>query len=170
MTANSTVTAEYGVAPLRLNAGRDFCSFIASFKYEDLPEAVVHESRRGVLDWIGCALAGGQHPRIPKLLAGIKAFGSAERASVVAHDLKLGYLEAAIVNGQIGHILDYDDTHMDGVVLHTSSPVLAALFSVAESGSFSGRDLVAAYAAGFEAGGRVGQASPRHPDGGWRLP
>jgi 2-methylcitrate dehydratase PrpD len=169
MTASSTATAEYGVAPLRLNAGRDFCSFIASFRYEDLPEAVVHESRRGVLDWLGCALAGSRHSRTPKLLAGIKALGSAERASVVAHDLKLGYLEAAIVNGQIGHILDYDDTHMDGVVLHTSSPVLAALFSVAESGTFSGRDLIAAYASGFEAGVRVGKASPGHHDNGWHL-
>jgi 2-methylcitrate dehydratase PrpD len=169
MTASSTATAEYGVAPLRLNVSRDFCAFIAGFRYEDLPEAVVHESRRGVLDWIGCALAGSRHPKIPKLLAGIKALGSAERASVIAHDLRLGYLEAAIVNGQIGHVLDYDDTHMDGVVLHTSSPVLAALLSVAESGRFSGRDLVAAYAAGFEAGVRVGKASPGHHDGGWHL-
>jgi 2-methylcitrate dehydratase PrpD len=169
MTSSSTATAEYGVAPLRFNVSRDFCAFIAGFKFEDLPEAVVHESRRGVLDWIGCALAGSRHPRIPKLLAGIKALGSAERASVIAHGLKLGYLEAAIVNGQIGHILDYDDTHMDGVVLHTSSPVLAALLSAAESGRFSGRDLIAAYAAGFEAGVRVGKASPGHHDNGWHL-
>src|SRR5918995_896166 len=110
MTASSTATAEYGVAPLRLNAGRDFCAFIASFKYEDLPGPVIHESRRGVLDWIGCALAGSRHPRIPKLLAGIKALGSAERASVVAHDLKLGYVEAAIVNGQTGQFPDYTET------------------------------------------------------------
>ncbi len=26
----------------------------------------------------------------------------------------------------MGHVLDYDDTHMGGVMLHTSSPVLAA--------------------------------------------
>ena len=31
-----------------------------------------------------------------------------------------------------GHMLDYDDTHMGGVVLHASSPILAALFSLAE--------------------------------------
>jgi 2-methylcitrate dehydratase PrpD len=169
MTIPSTAKPEYGVEPLRLNVSRDFCAFIAGFDAEDLPEAVVHESRRGILDWLGCALAGSRHATIPKVLAAMKALGSAGRASVIAHDLKLGHLEAAIVNGQIGHVLDYDDTHMDGVVLHTSSPVLAALFSVAESGSFSGRDLVAAYAAGFEAGVRVGKASPGHHDGGWHL-
>jgi 2-methylcitrate dehydratase PrpD len=169
MTANSSAAAEYGVAPLRLNAGRDFCRFLSSFRYEDLPAAVVHESRRGVLDWIGCALAGSRHPKLPKLLAGIKALHSAERATVIAHDLKLGFLEAAIVNGQMGHILDYDDTHMEGVVLHTSSPVLAALFAVGEMERVSGRDLICAYAAGFEGGLRVGKASPGHHDGGWHL-
>ena len=169
MTAEPAAAVEYGVAPLRLNAGRDFCAFLASFRYEDLPEQVIHESRRGVLDWLGCALAGSRHPKLRKALAGIKALGSAERARVIAHDLRLGLLEAAIVNGQMGHILDYDDTHMDGVVLHTSSPVLAALLAVAETGRFSGRDLVSAYAAGFEAGVRVGKASPGHHDGGWHL-
>jgi 2-methylcitrate dehydratase PrpD len=169
MKAESPATVEYGVAPLRLNVGRDFSTFLASFAYADLPEAVVHESRRGVLDWIGCALAGSRHPKLRKVLAGLKALGSAERATVIAHDLRLGLLEAAILNGQMGHILDYDDTHMDGVVLHTSSPVLAALFAVAETGRFSGRDLVCAYAAGFEGGVRVGKASPGHHDGGWHL-
>jgi 2-methylcitrate dehydratase PrpD len=169
MKADSTAPAEYGVAPLRLNFSRDFCAFIASFTYADLPESVVHESRRGVLDWIGCALAGSRHPKLRTLLSSIKALGSAERARVIAHELRLGHLEAAIVNGQMGHILDYDDTHMDGVVLHTSSPVLAALFSVAESGRFSGRDLISSYVAGFETGVRVGKASPGHHDSGWHL-
>src|SRR5919107_3014642 len=169
MIASSTATAEYGIAPLRLDAGRNFCQFLSSFTFEDLPDRVVHESRRGILDWIGCALAGSRHPKLKRLLAGIKVLGSAERATVIAHDLKLGFLEAAIVNGQMGHILDYDDTHMDGVVLHTSSPVLAALLSVAESGRFSGRDLICAYVAGFEGGVRVGKASPGHHDGGWHL-
>jgi 2-methylcitrate dehydratase PrpD len=168
MNPNAAAT-EYGAAPLRLNIGLDFSGFIASFAYEDLPDVVVHESRRGILDWIGCALAGSRHPELQKLLAGIQKLDSAERARVIARNLRLGYLEAAIVNGQMGHILDYDDTHMQGVVLHTSSPVLAALFSVAEGGAYTGRDLVAAYAAGFEAGVRVGKASPGHHDGGWHL-
>jgi 2-methylcitrate dehydratase PrpD len=169
MNAGATAPTEYGVAPLRLNIGRNFCAFLAGLRFEDLPEKVVHESRRGVLDWIGCALAGSRHPELAKVLAGINALGSAERASVIAHDFKLGHLEAALVNGQMGHILDFDDTHMDGVVLHTSSPVLPALLSAAESGRFTAQDLIVAYVAGFEAGVRVGKASPGHHDGGWHL-
>lgn len=58
---------------------------------------------------------------------------------------------------------------MEGVVLHTSSPVLAALLSAAHSGIFTGRDLITAYVLAFEAGVRTGKASPTHHDGGWHL-
>jgi 2-methylcitrate dehydratase PrpD len=88
---------------------------------------------------------------------------------VLGHELRLGQLEAAIANGQMGHMLDYDDTHMGGVILHASSPIIPALFALAERGGINGRTLIAAYVAGFEAGVRVGQAAPAHHDGGWHL-
>ena len=79
-------------------------------------------------------------------------------------------LEAATVNGQMGHLLDYDDTHMGGVVLHASSPILSALLALAQTrGGISGREFAVSYAAGFEAGVRAGQAAPGHHDGGWHL-
>jgi 2-methylcitrate dehydratase PrpD len=74
-----------------------------------------------------------------------------------------------MANGQMGHLFDYDDTHMGGVILHASSPILPALFALAARGGFDGRALIAAYAAGFEAGVRTGQAAPAHHDGGWHL-
>jgi 2-methylcitrate dehydratase PrpD len=83
--------------------------------------------------------------------------------------LKLGLLDAPLANGQMGHVLDYDDTHMGGVVLHTSSPVLAALFALAERAPVSGADFMLAYAVGFEAGVRSGRTAPGHHRGGWHL-
>ncbi len=88
---------------------------------------------------------------------------------MLGRTLKLGLLEAPIANGQMGHLLDYDDTHMGGVVLHASSPILAALLALTDRGGTDGRALIAAYAAGFEAGVRVGQSAPGHYDGGWHL-
>jgi 2-methylcitrate dehydratase PrpD len=167
MSTDSKV--EYGVAPLKLGVSREFSAFAAGLKFEDLPADVVHESLRGVLDWLGCAIAGSTHATVTRTLAGVTAMGSPERVPVIARGRKLGLMEAALVNGQMGHVLDFDDTHMEGVVLHTSSPVLAALLSAAESGTFSGRDLITAYALAFEAGVRAGKASPAHHDGGWHL-
>jgi 2-methylcitrate dehydratase PrpD len=69
----------------------------------------------------------------------------------------------------MGHVLDYDDTHMGGVVLHTSSPVLSALLALAERKPVNGAELMTAYAVGFEAGVRVGRTAPGHHKGGWHL-
>jgi 2-methylcitrate dehydratase PrpD len=166
---NVESAVEYGAAPLRLGVSREFAAFAAALRFQDLPDRVVHESRRGVMDWLGCALAGSRHRTIAKLLAGVSAMGSLERVPVIGDGRKVGLMEGALVNGQMGHVLDFDDTHMEGVVLHNSSPVLAALLAAAETGSFTGRDLIVAYALSFEAGVRVGKAAPAHHDGGWHL-
>lgn len=160
----------YGVAALDLGVSTALSAFIADLRFDALPAPVVHEARRGVLDWIGCALAASQHPTIRILLDTFADIGTAPRAHVLGHGgLKVGLLEAPMVNGQMGHLLDFDDTHMGGVVLHTSSPVLAALLGLAERSPVSGQDLIVAYVAGFEAGVRTGQGAPAHHDGGWHL-
>jgi len=161
--------ADYGAASLGLNVTRDLAAFLARFRYADLPEAAIHEARRSVLDWIGCALAGCRHPTLDRLLPVLEALSGKPQASVFGRGLRLGLLEAALANGQAGHVLDYDDTHMGGVVLHASSPILAAVLALAERDGCDGRTLICAMVAGFEAGVRAGQSAPDHHDGGWHL-
>jgi len=160
---------EYGVAPLNLNLTTRLCSFLAEVEFDDLPASVVHAARRGVLDWMGCALVGSSHPTVNKLVKVLQASSDTRRATVLGRGVKLGPLEAVLANGLMGHVLDYDDTHMQGVILHTSSPVLAALLALAETYPVSGREFMTAYVAGFEAGVRVGKAAPGHHRGGWHL-
>jgi 2-methylcitrate dehydratase PrpD len=165
-----TGKGEYGVAPLDLGLTRTLAGFIAGLSFEALPVPLVHEARRGVMDMIGCALAARHHPTIAILRETFAATGSAPVARLLGHGgLRLGLLDAPVVNGQMGHLLDFDDTHMGGVVLHTSSPLLAALLALVEHRRVSGRALIVAYVAGFEAGVRAGQAAPAHHDGGWHL-
>lgn len=161
--------ADYGAAALDLNVTKDLAAFMASATFESLPEAAIHAGRRGVLDWIGCALAGSRHPTISKLLSVLEEVGGAPRATVLGRGMKLGLLEAPIANGQMGHVLDFDDTHMGGVVLHASSPILSALFALSERSTVTGKDFLVAYAVGFEAGVRAGQGAPAHHAGGWHL-
>ncbi len=148
---------------------KTLCSHLAGARFGDLSPAAVSEARRGVLDWIGCALAGSGHPTITKLIAVLQEAGGRPQARLLGRDLRLGLLDAPLANGQMGHVLDFDDTHMGGVVLHASSPLLAALFALAERKPVSGADLMLAYAVGFEAGVRSGRAAPGHHKGGWHL-
>ncbi len=148
---------------------KTLCGHLAAARFRDLSAAARREARRGVLDWIGCALAGSGHKTIGTLLAVLQEISGKPQATVFGRGLKLGLLDAPLANGQMGHVLDYDDTHMGGVVLHTSSPVLAALFALAERPAVSGADFMLAYAIGFEAGVRTGRTAPGHHKGGWHL-
>jgi 2-methylcitrate dehydratase PrpD len=160
----------YGAAVLGLGVTTAFAQFLASMRYEDLPPEAVHEAKRAVLDWMGCAAAGSHYPTVQTLLATFEEMGSARTATVLGYGgRKLSLLDAAVVNGQMGHILDFYDTHLGGVILHTSTATLPALFVIGETQKKSGRDLIVALAAAFESGIRVGQAAPRHHFGGWHL-
>jgi 2-methylcitrate dehydratase PrpD len=148
---------------------KTLCGHLAAARYSDLSENAKHEAKRGVLDWIGCALAGSGHRTITTLLGVLQETSGKAAATVLGRKLKLGLLDAPLANGQMGHVLDYDDTHMGGVVLHTSSPVLAALLALAERNAVGGEQFMLAYAVGFEAGVRSGRTAPGHHKGGWHL-
>ena len=160
---------DQNLSPEAVTLTKTLCARLAAARFADLSAAAVHQGRRGVLDWIGCALAGSSHRTVGKLIDVLQAAGGRAQATVLGRNLKLGLLDAPLANGQMGHVLDFDDTHMGGVVLHASSPVLAALFALAERASVSGADLMLAYAVGFEAGVRAGWSAPGHHKGGWHL-
>ena len=160
----------YGAAATGLGITSALARFLSGVRYEDLSSTAVHEAKRAVLDWVGCALAGSTHPTVSVLLATFDALGSVPVATVLGRGgRKLSLLDAPVANGQMGHVLDFDDTHLGGVILHTSTATLPALFALGEWRKSSGRDVIVALAAAFEAGIRVGQAATSHHLGGWHL-
>jgi 2-methylcitrate dehydratase PrpD len=166
----SAEAAGYGAAATGQDITRTFAQFLSAVRYEDLPPVAVHEAKRAVLDWIGCALAGSQHATVGVLLTTFERLGSVPAATVLGRSgLKLSLLDAPVANGQMGHVLDFDDTHLGGVILHTSTATLPALFALGEQRKSSGREVILALTAAFEAGIRVGQAAPHHHLAGWHL-
>jgi 2-methylcitrate dehydratase PrpD len=162
--------ATYGAAPTGLGITSTLARFLSGIRYEDLSPEALHQARRAVLDWTGCALAGSTHPTVKALLATLDDLGSMPVATVLGWGgRKLSLLDAPVANGQMGHVLDFDDTHLGGVILHTSTATLPALFALGERHRSSGRDVIVALAAAFEAGIRVGQAATSHHLGGWHL-
>ncbi len=169
-TQPQAASSSYGAANLGLGVTRQLGEFLSGIQYADLPGAATHEAKRAVLDWLGCALAGSQHPTPQILISTFKQMGSFPAVSVLGqHGLKLSLLDSAVANGQMGHVLDFDDTHLGGVILHTSTATLPALLVLGQHRKSSGQDLLVALVAAFEAGIRTGQAMPRHHHGGWHL-
>jgi 2-methylcitrate dehydratase PrpD len=124
-------------------------------------------ARESILDTLACALAA-RGERVSRAVRDwVSAEGGAGTATVWGSGLRTSPARAALANGTAGHALDYDDVNwaMNG---HPSVPLLPAALAVAEALGASGRQLLTAYVAGFEAQARVGQAlSLSHYARGW---
>ena len=83
--------------------------------------------------------------------------GQGERA-VIGMAKRLAQRDAALLNGVLCHGLDYDDTHMTGII-HLTVSVLPTVLSLAGQRGASGADMLAAYIAGVETGARIASAT-----------
>ncbi|WP_421722538.1 MmgE/PrpD family protein [Alloalcanivorax xenomutans] len=63
---------------------------------------------------------------------------------------------AALVNGAASHVVEQDDLH-NSSVLHPATVVFPAALAMAQEQGGSGRDLIVASVAGYEAGIRIGE-------------
>ncbi len=141
----------------------------SSVSYEALPEPVRALARQCALDYYGVALAGKEDPLVDILLAELGEAGGAAQASIIGHKAWLPALSAALVNGAIGHALDYDDVNL-AMPGHPSVAILPSLLALAEQRQSSGREVVAAFVAGYETACRIGSAlRPGHYDRGFHA-
>ena len=129
----------------------------ASWHREDIPEPAHELVRQCILDYLGVALAGAGDELVGVLIDEMNEAGGASQASLIGHELRLPALSAALVNGAAAHALDYDDVNM-AMPGHPSVAILPALLSLAESQRSSGREVAAAFVAGYETACRIGAA------------
>ena len=136
---------------------RTLAAQASAVTYDALPEKVRALARQCVLDYFGVALAGADDPLVAILLDEVFDAGGAAQAGVIGHKARLPVLSAALVNGAIGHALDYDDVNL-AMPGHPSVAILPGLLALAEQRQSSGRDVIAAFVAGYETCCRVGMA------------
>ena len=148
---------------------RTLAAQASAVTYEALPEPVRELARQCVLDYYGVALAGADDPLATILVDELAEAGGAAQASVIGRKAKLPALSAALVNGAIGHALDYDDVNL-AMPGHPSVAILPGLIALAEQRNSTGREVVAAFVAGYETVCRIGMAlRPGHYDRGFHA-
>ncbi len=131
--------------------------FAAGLRDGSVAPEILQDARRRVTDIIGIALAASAME--PARIVGgvIEGWGGEEQAGVIGRGERYPAASAALMNGTLAHSLDYDDTHLPSV-LHPSAAVVPASLAAAETSGATGRDLLAAIAAGDELVVRVGMA------------
>jgi 2-methylcitrate dehydratase PrpD len=137
--------------------------------YDALPAPVRAVARQCLLDYYGVALAGADDPLVHILLAEMSEAGGAAQAGIIGRRARLPMLAAALVNGAAGHALDYDDVNL-AMPGHPSVAILPGLLALAEHRQSSGREVIAAFVAGYETACRIGSAlRPGHYDLGFHA-
>ncbi len=134
-------------------------------RYETLSEEARALARQCILDYIACTLPGAAEPLTGMVFAELEDQGGRETATVIGHAKKLPALSAALVNGSASHALDFDDVNL-AMPGHPSVAILPALLALAEERGSSGKDVIAAFVAGYELECRFGSTlKPGHYDG-----
>jgi len=131
--------------------------FLADLNYTQLPEAVISRTEDLFLDWLGSALASqGAHP-IPLFERYAAMMGPASGpAGVLVNGTTSSAYFAALVNGASSHLVEQDDLH-NSSVLHPATVVFPAVLAGAQDLGKTGRELILAAVAGYEAGIRIGE-------------
>ena len=148
---------------------RALARFVVATRYEDLDVDLLRHVRRSIADCLGVALGGLDHPATALLLDHVSELGGAAQATAWGVGEQLNVARAALVNGHLGNVLDYDDTLLSpDTILHVNAPLLPAALAVAEWKQRSGRELIAAFAVGYEVEARVARAAGfSHLDRKW---
>ena len=145
-------------------ATRAVASHASRLQYEALPPALVELTKQCVLDTLGVTIGAATLAPEARIVADyVTGLGGRPESTILGFGGKAPAAWAVFVNGSLGHMLDYDDLG-GGHVSIATVPVALALAE--KQGGLSGRELIAAIAAGADVMTRLHHAI-RIPD--WTM-
>jgi 2-methylcitrate dehydratase PrpD len=128
------------------------------------------ELGRGLVDTVGCALAGRDSAPEALVRQWVAREGTVGRSTIWTTGEQVSASQAALVNGTAAHALDWDDVSPRGA-FHPSVVLLPALVAYAEEAGAGGPDLASAYDVGAAVFRAVAHVLPRaeHYRRGWHT-
>jgi len=137
--------------------------FVAGLRYEDVPAEARKYIASGFADCSGVMIAGSGEDAVRILTATLSP--PPGEATLTFGSSSAPALTAALINGTAAHALDYDDVAQRG---HPSAVLVPAILAEAQALGASGRDMITAYAAGYETWAELVTRDPdQHHEKGW---
>ncbi|MBI3918833.1 MAG: MmgE/PrpD family protein [Betaproteobacteria bacterium] len=140
--------------------GLTLAEYVKGVTLDKVPQRDIEVAKLAILDQVGVALAGvGEDPGVK--VQDMVNRCAANEATVLGTPRKTTTWLAALVNGTLGHTLDFDDCSSFG---HPSVVLVPAMLATGETQDRSGRELLEAYIAGYEVGEALSRIVPRRAD------
>lgn len=131
------------------SVARRLAELVSEIRFAKLPAEVITETKRRVLDSLGCAFGGLDGAASVIMRDAIAGLGGSPQSTVLGSRHRTACDRAALANSTMLRYLDYMDSHAGPDACHPCfnfPPCLA----VAERVNASGQDLLAAIVAGYE--------------------
>lgn len=137
---------------------RHLANRVANIRYENLPEKTIKMTKQYILDYLGVSIRGWTQKNMDIMS---KTLGiSKDGTEAVMLNGKKGatnsVLYSAMLNAAASHSQDFDDLHNPSII-HMACVTVPSALAVAEDEEMSGKDILAALVAGYEAGARIGE-------------
>ena len=145
-------------------------TYLVNSRLEDIPEDVRHESRRALLNYIGCAVGGSHEPAVETALKALEPYFGKPTAGLLARPERMDPLLCR--TDQRHQFARVRVRRHDAQELHSSDAArrVGHFCSCQCASRDSGRDFIHAFLLGFETEARVGNAVyPAHYDAGWHI-
>ena len=138
-----------------MSVARELAKYVASLTFQDLPADVIHQTKRVVLDTLGCAIGGYDSEATRAIQELIKELGHPGEATVFGSGSRTSCLNAAFANGAMVRYLDYNDTAfiIQGDTYRTGyhpSEVIPPILALGERQHLSGKDVVTPIVLGYD--------------------
>lgn len=137
--------------------------WIVDTSYEDIPPAAYEQAKKSILDYLGTTILGSTTELGKLIIDYTQEQGGNPQARVIATDIRTSSANAAFANGTLGHAEDFDD--LGGIGGHPAVILTPPTLALGEEHNVSGRDLLTAWAVGYEVGTRL--SANLHPDRDW---
>jgi 2-methylcitrate dehydratase PrpD len=134
--------------------------FITQVDSNSISAKAIENAKLHILDTLGVALAGYEHPVAKIVLDYCKYMDGPADVTIWGSNQKTSMPIGAFANGMLAHAIDYDD--WDGIahVGHPSCMVVSSSLSTAEAMGASGKDFLRGYITGIEVGTQISAACP----------
>jgi len=129
-------------------------NWMHSTSFEDIPSDVRHTTVLALYDDTGCNLACSLIPLAHRIVAFAKLVGGPGDCTMVGFPMRTSVLNAALVNGTIGHGDEIDCTDDTGQP-RTLPAIIAAALTSGQLAGASGREVVRAVVFGHEMSYRI---------------
>lgn len=144
------------------NICRELAKFAVETRYEDLPPSLVHETKRILMDSIGCVIGAQTIDKGKMSLSLAKRLGGNPEATIFGTGDKVSLMTAVLVNGELMFTLDYHNIMSNA---HDGTYILPTVLAFAESLGASGKDTILSSALGCEISSRLAVAVGQHAAG-----